>query len=132
MLQFGKYLVVAFFVIVKSFDEHFFLRWKPVLFCRPDLFVDFLKTVFAETVKGCAGKELTGLWGQCNRAALTVKDIAHFAGEDLATFGAVFFFVFLHVGSAVARMPFRENETGNLMFRKLPVTKKGIIRPVAG
>ena len=53
MVERCKNPVFPFPVIMQSLDEHLLLAWELVMRRDPDVFVDFLKTVFTETVKIC-------------------------------------------------------------------------------
>jgi hypothetical protein len=53
MIEGGKNPIFSFSIIMQSLDEHLLLARELVVRRYPDVLVDFLKTVFTQTIKIC-------------------------------------------------------------------------------
>jgi hypothetical protein len=96
MIQRCKNPIVAFPVIMQSFDKHLPLRREMVVGRYPDVLIYLLKTVFTQTIKISLRQESGRTGRDRHHAALAVGDVTHLARKRLVTPGAIFFFVFVH------------------------------------
>jgi hypothetical protein len=96
MIKGGKNQVTPLLIIMKPFDQHFLLRWKTVIPCQLNVFIDLPQTILTQTIKIGLRQESSRLRRDCHRTALTIGNIPHFTRKGLLASRAIFLFVPFH------------------------------------
>jgi hypothetical protein len=91
-IEFSKYAIVIFFVVVHAFNQVSAPAREGILFFKSDKLIEFLQTIRAEAVKKCVGEKRFGFIAQCETGTGACRYIFGMANEFLFTSRTYFLF----------------------------------------